>query len=198
MNEYLKNDVNTPNPGSRESSVHYSNVRFKKAKKQAELNPLPIDKVIEYINDFLNDIGVEKVSSPKVAATSIDYDSIKTTNNLNDVRDIVWLKFTKDGYIGVVAVSNDINFDIPRSEEDYNKKIKVFNNWSKQYEDRWKYNTSGIIVHHLGKCWDESFVLLFPLKNIPGNLSRSDVERGIGNYLIDKGVPILDFYSHNY
>src|SRR5690606_7208508 len=133
--------------------VHYSNVRFKKAKKQAELNPLPIDKVIEYINDFLNDIGVEKVSSPKVAATSIDYDSIKTTNNLNDVRDIVWLKFTKDGYIGVVAVSNDINFDIPRSEEDYNKKIKVFNNWSKQYEDRWKYNTSGIIVHHLGKCW---------------------------------------------
>ncbi|WP_369813894.1 hypothetical protein, partial [Halolactibacillus sp. JCM 19043] len=64
--------------------------------------------------------------------------------------------------------------------------------------DRWKYNTSGIIVHHLGKCWDESFVLLFPLKNIPGNLSRSDVERGIGNYLIDKGVPILDFYFHNY
>ena len=26
----------------------------------------------------------------------------------------------------------------------------------------------------------------------------SDIESGIGNYLIDNDVPILDYYSHNY
>ena len=28
---------------------------------------------------------------------------------------------------------------------------------------RWKYNTSGILVHSAGLSWDESFFLVFPL-----------------------------------
>jgi hypothetical protein len=50
----------------------------------------------------------------------------------------------------------------------------------------------------LGKAWDTSFVLLFPLANIPAEFERGDLERAIGNYLIDNNVPIIDFYSHNY
>lgn len=34
--------------------------------------------------------------------------------------------------------------------------------------------------------------------NPPEGLQRGDIERGVGNYLISKNVPILDFYSHNY
>lgn len=41
----------------------------------------------------------------------------------------------------------------------------------------------------------EAYVLIFPLVNIPDGLDRSDIESGIGNYLISKNVPILDFYS---
>lgn len=37
----------------------------------------------------------------------------------------------------------------------------------------------------------ESFV-------ITDGLNRSDIESGIGNYLISQGIPILDYYSHNY
>jgi len=92
------------------------------------------------------------------------------------------MKFTEDGFLGVVATSNDINFDIPLSQKEYNK----------------NHNTSGIIIHYLNKKWNESFVLVFPLKKIPEKLKRGDVERGIGNYLIKKGVPILDFFSHRY
>lgn len=55
-----------------------------------------------------------------------------------------------------------------------------------------------IIIYHLKKQWDESFVLIFPLQNISGNPKRGDIERGIGNYLIKKEVPILDFFSHRY
>ena len=44
----------------------------------------------------------------------------------------------------------------------------------------------GIIIHKLGKEWDESFVLIFPLKGIPNGYTRSDVEAAIGNMLIEK------------
>lgn len=107
-------------------------------------------------------------------------------------------KFTKDGYVGVVATSDDINFDVPNSSSDYDKKHKVYNTYLKKWEDKWVYNSSGIIIHKLGKQWDESFVLIFPLKNIPQGYGRGDVERAVGNLLIEKGVPILDFYSHIY
>lgn len=196
VNKYMKQYINMPK--GIENSVHLSEFRFKKAEEQSTLKTSSLDVIINHINNYLCEIGVEKVSSPKIKIADVNYNEIKNANNLNDERDLVWIKFTKDGYIGVVAVSNDINFDIPESKEDYNKKIEVYNRWRKQYEEKWQYNTSGIIIHHLEKCWEDSFVLVFPLKNIPNNLSRSDIERGVGNYLIEKKIPILDFYSHNY
>ncbi|AYG01643.1 hypothetical protein [Lactococcus allomyrinae] len=82
------------------------------------------------------------------------------------------MKFTKGGFLGVIAVSDDINFNLG--------------------------TTSGIIISKLNKKWDDSFVLIFPLKNIPSELKRGDIECGIGNYLVAKGVPILDYYSHKF
>lgn len=68
----------------------------------------------------------------------------------------------------------------------------------KSNKEDWVHNSAGIIIHKLGKEWDESFVLIFPLKGIPNDYTRSDVETAIGNMLIEENVPILNFYSHMY
>lgn len=99
------------------------------------------------------------------------------------------MKFTTDQYLGVVATSNDVNVNMPNSSEEYN--LKKPNN-------KWFYKTSGIIIHSLGKKWNKDYVLIFPLKNLPKDLSRHDVEKYVGDYLIEKDVPILDYYSHRY
>ena len=56
------------------------------------------------------------------------------------------MKFTTDGYLGVVAASDDINFDIPLSEANYND---TTDGKEKSSGNDWEHNTSGIIVHHL-------------------------------------------------
>lgn len=57
-----------------------------------------------------------------------------------------------------------------------------------------KNTTAGRINQILNQKWDDTVVLVFPLVNIPDGLNRSDIESGIGNYLISQGVPILDYY----
>ncbi|HIG0361779.1 hypothetical protein A0J52_06865 [Clostridium sporogenes] len=186
MEKASKYLLDTSRPGGARSSVRYGNrTRFFRAEEQARLKIIEIPKIIDYTNEFLGLLGMDSVITPKRERESLGnnlYKEIKKNNNLEDERDIVWMKFTEDGFLGVVATSNDINFDIPLSEKEYDK----------------KHNTSGIIIHYLEKKWDESFVLIFPLQEIPEKLKRGDVERGIGNYLIKKGVPILDFFSHRY
>lgn len=81
---------------------------------------------------------------------------------------------------------------------EYNLKIEVWDPYKKCKKSEWKHNSSGIIIHKLREQWDDFFVLVFPLKNIPYGYSRHDIEKAIGNYLIKKNVPILDFYSHIY
>lgn len=167
------------------SSVRYGNTyRLDKAKEQVSHLPVDINIIVSHVNDFLKAIGINTIKSPIIRQPQkIDYKKIKEEYSLANERDIVWMKFTTDGYLGVVAVSNDINFDIPLNTSEYTDQ---------------KRNTAGILIHQLGKEWDTSFVLVFPLANIPAGKERGDIERAIGNYLIDKGVPIIDFYSHNY
>ena len=194
--------------------------RNKKAADQAALEPVSFSKVYSYINEFLEavrkDNGFEeeiirvdsirlgekegeiinngiiirdyKWSDPKwdeKKKTYVKYDDkyevIKAKFSLERVTDILWFKFTKEGHLAVVASSCDIN---------------------------WKNNTScGILVNETGECFDESFVFVFPLtqhmvrtKDDPKSHNRKysveDLERGVGNYLIGKGVPIIDFFSH--
>lgn len=189
MQQFFNRDTGTPL--GIKSSVHYKNTyRLDKAIEQASsLQPVDVNVIIKLVNKFLGLICMKTVESPLIKnPLSIDYKKIKKDYQLDDIRDIVWLKFTEDGYLGVVATSNDINFDIPNFEADYNLKCS----------GRWKHNTSGILVHKLNKTWNTSFVLVFPLSNIPNEYKRGDIERAIGNYLIHKNVPIIDFYSHNY
>lgn len=171
-------------------SVHFeSQFRFDKAQKEAQKKPIGKEQVAGYVNDFLYKIGVPKVLNPEMNPSEIDYAKLKCDYQLEDERDIVWVKFTTDGYVGVIAQSNDINFSFPPGADAYNDMDK---------SRHWIYNTSGIIIHQLKKKWDTSFVLVFPLKLSNVNYSRHEIETAIGNYLIDMGVPILDYYSHNY
>jgi hypothetical protein len=192
-------------PYGKKSSVHYGDMtRFKKADEQSKLEIVSLEKIIGYTNDFLRRIGIEQVQNPVVRNYEIephnprmvllDYERIKRDSRLNNRRHIVWMKFTTDGFLGVVAASDDVNFGMPHSKKQYND---TTDGKPKSRSNNWQYNTSGIIIHHLNKKWDTNYVLVFPLANIDDKL-RKNIECGIGNYLIAKGVPILDYYSHNF
>ncbi len=203
MQQYFKLHPETPPcnvAGDYRCSVHFNNkYRLNRAKEQIASPPARVESVISLTNDFLQNMNMSKVEKPIINdPKDIDYKTLKTNYSLADERDVVWMKFTKDGYLGVVATSNDINFDIPSNCSEYDEKVEVNNPYLNIKEKVWKYNSSGILVHQLNKEWDDSFVLVFLLVDIPSCYKRGDIERAIGNYLIDNEVPIIDFFSHNY
>lgn len=194
-------------------SVHISNTkydRFKKAEDEANKKPVQVSEIINLTNEFLDKIGIKQVGNPRIDKPIIDseafYESMKEKYGLACRKDIVWMKFTKDinnaenGHLGVVGQGDDLHYqsELPENEFVYNA---TTDGKPKNKGNRWKYTTSSIIIHHLMlkekiKGWDESFVLAYPLPNIPCGLDREKIETGIGNYLIDNSVPILDYYSH--
>lgn len=90
---------------------------------------------------------------------------------------IVWMKFKLNGCISVIGAGGDIYFT-PKTKER---------------------TSAGKINTYLNQKWDEESVLVFPLIGLEkSDYDRSDIESGIGNYLIANEIPILDFYSHNY
>ncbi len=193
--EYLKWIM----PSVENRSVSHSEFRFMKAVEQAEMKPTSLEDIIEFVNIFLDNIGMDTTKKmnfnpefrPEIplgkGIRRINYAKIKETNHLKDKNDIVWIKFTRGGYISVIGTSCDISFS----------------KWAQTHTTAGR--ISMYLTEHLPSGhrsddfeWDDRFVLIFPLKKIPNNLNRSDIESGIGNYLIHRGVPILDFYSHNY
>ena len=64
------------------------------------------------------------------------YDIIKNKFNLSNPSDIVWIKFTTNGHVGVVAKSFDINFDRKTRE---GRPI-----------------SSTVLVEEVGEAWDKS------------------------------------------
>jgi hypothetical protein len=169
-------------------SVHGGSVRYRKARQQADSKIVGREVIIRYATEFLNKIGITTTDDPIVAPCDVDYSKLQKDYHLSDPNDLVWMKFSTEGDLGVVATAADINFDYPKSSADYHKRD----------EHGWVHNTSGILMHMLGKKWDESFVMIFPLCGIPSGYKRHDIEKAVGNYLISKGVPVLDYYSHLY
>lgn len=194
-------------------SIHnrYDKTRVNKAKEQSLQEPAAVSKVMAYVNELLNCIKLNNGASKTIHVGTIElddrshlildngiiavgcnwmapkydkkahkyiewdskYDKIKEAFGLSDMKNIVWIKFTSNGRVGVVAQSFDINFD---------------------YD-----TTSGELVREYDGGWDTSFVLVFPLTpDILGQHSKEEVETAIGNFLIYKKVPIIDYYSHNY
>ena len=186
-------------------------IRVDKAMEQYDKAPVPISTVVSYVNEFLN-MGSDNdnINKPRLEGIRIGgnyqaivdraiiifgcewqepvydkvkgrytfwdkkYNIIKNYFDLNFANDIIWIKFTEDGYLGVVADRFDINF---------------------KYD-----NSSGRLIRVIDKSkkWNEKFVVVFPItKDLLAIKSRKELETAIGNYLEEKGVPIIDFYSHN-
>lgn len=192
-----------------ERTVHFGKTeRLKMAEEQLSLSIVEINEIIKLTNDFIKTYGLEVYSGNNIIKAEqnpeLTEDFLKNFNKkvtkkykgLKSKKDIIWMKFTKCKRLGVVACSNDINFDIPKSKEEYHEPKKIVDGKIKQ----WKYNTSGIIVDSQGLEWDKSFVLVFPLIGLKegreGTKQRHELETGIGNYLIENKVPIVDYYSH--
>lgn len=165
------------------------NFRIEKAKEQLTKQAVDIEIIVEYVNEFLCSLGMGKIESGKAQVVTnksklrrIDYAKIylDNINGMERKENIVWIKFSirpdDKKIISVIGTGCDIFFTQKTKDE----------------------TTAGRINQYLNLEWDDSIVLIFPLIRIPKGLNRSDIESGIGNYLIFKGVPILDFYSHNY
>lgn len=177
---YMSKPVDCPiydkkNPDYR-CSVDYdkTNYRKNKALSEASKEKISFADIYRLVNIFLIDNGIESkgiIIKGVDVVLSINYEIIKRQYRLNNQSDIVWMKFTEDGYLGVVASSNDINFN------DSNNSFKLIN--------------------HVGKKWDKNLVLIVPLPGIAKPEDRCLIERMIGNYLSDNNVPIIDYYSHN-
>ena len=164
--------------------------RQKKAMSEKRKPAVECDGIIKLTNEILVAGGFEPVDNPilkgdlliEILAHSSDNENLKEKYykeilqpyGLSSAKQLIWMRFANDGHLGVVAASNDINFD----------------------HDTNSYK----IIEPCKLDWDTSFVLIFPLKATSANIkyNRDDVETAVGNYLIEKGVPILDFYSHNY
>ena len=182
--EHLKKYKKTPNdcPKYDRNNPDYScsvdydktNYRKNKAKHETTKEKVSVFEILNLINSFLNDIEVKSncilIDGLDILMT-VNYEHIKRQYELDSQSDIVWMRFTTDGYLGVVASSNDINFD---------------------------YNTnSGKLIKSVNKEWDKNRIIIVPLPNIKGRNERVMIEKMIGNYLSDNKVPIIDLYSHN-
>ena len=172
-NDCPKYDKNNPDY---RCSVDYdrTNYRKNKAAVEATKEKVSVFKIINLINSFLKDIKVESKSiliDGLDILMTVNYEHIRRQYELNRQSDIVWRKVNTDGYLGVVASSNDINFN---------------------------YNTnSGKLIKSVNKKWDKNRIIIVPLPNIKGRDERVMIEKMIGNYLSDNKVPIIDLYSHN-
>lgn len=146
--------------------------------KEKGNRPLPdVEKIISYVNNCLQKNGYKTVNEPLIKrGGSEKISKIKNIVNNYD-RDLIWMKFTTDKFLGCVAFSKGTT-----TNKDVNFKMN---------------NKSGKIINSCRKFWDTSFILCFPL--IPKNenaVPSKQMEYKVGECLISENVPILDYFSH--
>lgn len=205
--------INNQNLTFSRTNVRTNNpFRLHQAQLQASLNPVAIDKIIKYTHKFLGKLNLipKKYSTPIFTTITLD-----KTANLTDASyqqlskhfkfpltvpntspfkssskkhpvDYLLFKFTDAGFLAGVAADTPINFSLPTKTSDYTLKVN----------QKWQYDATSILVHQLGQNWNTSFILIFPIPKLPANLTIKDIQAGVGNYLIQKDIPILDYYGH--
>lgn len=175
--------------------VNEKSLRVRVAKIQVEREAGCLEDIKEYTKSFLDECELEYLmyefkidvigKEEKAIRQKLneEYKRIREDQGLGmQNNDIVWIKFaekerdcnddsyTENEHVGVVGTSCDIDFSDKA--------------------------TSTKIIKSVGYRWSGK-VLAIPLKDIPYGLNRHLIESAYGNYLISKGVPIIDYYSHN-
>ena len=153
-------------------------------KRKAEVhNQLKKNMIlIEDVKEVLLENNYTVISNDKVTKKGypyINYSDVEEKYQLNNKSHIVWIKFGKKRYVGVVGAGADIN-----------------RFWSNK-------NTSGkFVIDEANLEWDKEKILIIPIKGLPKECKghktkeRNEFERKIGQLLIDKDIPIIDYYSH--
>ena len=92
--------------------------RLDKAEDEAKKDVYPLEKITTIVIEFLEKVGCENPVSLEIKniadfltprVRSRKYNQLKEKYDLNNRKHLVWMKFTTDGYIGVVAASDDEN-----------------------------------------------------------------------------------------
>lgn len=197
--KYFEPDDTAPVPiGEYTGNIsNYIRSRSRKAFLQKMIPAVSVSKVISLVNDYLRNFVDEKsirsvdtielrensyaVIDGCIIAAGINwtennsdiYRAIKKKFRLNDTNDIIWICFTKTGYIGGVYSGAGICFH--------------------------RESISGKIIKSSAEEWDESLVLIFPVTpQMLNERTTKDYMTGTGNWLIDNHVPVMDYYNHNY
>lgn len=160
--------------------------------KRIEIGQIEINKPNPFSKEDIRQLVVaclkEKGISGKVFLVK-NAEEIKEIHNKNKLGHIVWIEFVADSFhVAVVGAGKDIGFPHNQSVGTW-KILSQIKNGEKSVE------------------WDMSEVIVaviegldtggFGIKNVNNILKcRNGVEHCIGEYLIEKNVPVINFYSH--
>ena len=156
--------------------------RKKKAKEQNKLKVKDIDEICNLLEKALNDkniVGTILKMKPK----EVNYEQIKEKYGTNKSSDIIFIQFTKDGHVAVLGAGKDMSFS---------KNISGTNTWR--------------IISAIERVeWNDEMVIIIPIRYIKDcKIKKGDsilayrngIEQYLGDYLLSKGVPILNCYQH--
>lgn len=146
-------------------------------------------KVRKILSKCLKEKGISgEVITINPLLEKIDYKKISETYGTNGEGHIIWVQFVISGHVAVVGAGKDIGF--PKNEN----------------RGTW------MILSKLSNVeWDRTEVVIIPIRELDMNSyglkyihkhgnnilkCRNGVEHCIGEYLIEKGVPILNYYQH--
>lgn len=190
----------------RKSVIHNSKgrtlspVRFNKAQEQYQLSPVSEEKILSFCEEFITKTGIPFVARFVSDTKNIYYDD-----------GTIWAKRAKNGHIVVVGYGK-VNFDIPPSTDNYDDLIDVPDSKDpdskKKLVDKW--NTPGILLHHVGGKYDETKVLVLQPRRGKRDILKEYrkkygekygdlkvIKRAFGNYLSEEcKVPIIDCYNN--
>ena len=126
-----------------ENTVHYGKTkRFEMANQQLKIPTVDINRILQLTNCFIEAYGLDVYNGANIVKTvNLDLTEFnKKTKELykgiTSEHDIIWMKFACNR-VGVVACSNDINFDIPSTKDEYDEEIvRKYIKEIKVYEDK--------------------------------------------------------------
>ena len=158
---------------------------------KSEFNKPIIEKseILEILSNCLKEKGISgEILFINLTSEKIDYEQISKDHGTNGTGHIIWLQFSNSGHVAVVGAGKDIGFSRNENKGTWSILSKIPHvEWNKE---------EVIIIPVRGLDKDS-----YGLKNVHkhGNnilRCRNGVEHCIGEYLINKGVPILNYYQH--
>ena len=167
--------------------------RVDEARKQLEKETKTLDEIKTILSECLEEKRISgEIITTNPSLTKINYEEIRTKYDTNGAGHLIWIQFTQSGHVAVVGAGKDIGF--PKNPS---RGTALILSKIKEEKPEAEWDTNKVILIPIKGLDRESY----GLKNIHkhGNnvlKCRNGVEHCIGEYLIKKGVPVLNLYQH--